>query len=352
MRRRRTPGSLRIGVTGGSSGLGRALLQRLAGSAQLGEVDLVGLDRTPERIDGVTWRQADPRGRRLAARLDGITTVVQLALSVDPAAGPRSRRDLNVRGTAALLDAARVAGVDRVVLVTGVDVYGALPGTSVPLAEDSPLRAEPDQGLLGDLVEVERLASHATRTGLDVVVLRPATLVGGALGPAYDGAQLLSLTGSRLLAARGVEPLWQLCHSADLLAALELAALGRVSGAMAVGCEGWLTQREVERLSGLRRLELPGPLVLSTAERLHRIGATSGSPRELDRLLFPLVVEPCRLRAAGWAPAWTNAAALSAHLELRPPVPGRAGTYTAAGATVAVLGTAALVRRSRERRGR
>ena len=352
MRRRRTRTSPRIGVTGGSSGLGRALLQRLAGSPELGEVDLVGLDRSTAPIDGVSWRPGYPRDRRLAARLDAITTVVHLALCFDPAADPRSRRDLNVRGTAALLDAARVAGVDRVVLVTGVDVYGALPGTSIPLAEDAPLRAEPDSALLGDLVEVERLASHATRTGLEVVVLRPCTLVGGALGPAYDGAQLLSLTGSRLLAARGVEPLWQLCHADDLLAVLELATLGRVSGAMAVGCDGWLTQREVERLSGLRRLELPGALAVSTAERLHRIGATSGSPRELDRLLFPLVVEPRRARAAGWLPAWTNAEALSAHLELRPPVPGRAGTYTAAGATVALLGTAALVRRSRERRGR
>lgn len=354
MRRRRTPARPCLGVTGGSTGLGRALLERLAGGTSTAGTELVGLDRSAARIPGVTSRLVALSDRRLAARLEGLTTVVHLALCLDPAADPRTRRETNVRGTAALLDAARVAGVDRVVLVTGVEVYGALAGTPVPLPEQSPLRAAPDDFLTGDLVEVERLADHATRTGLDIVVLRPATLVGGALGRAYDGAPLHALSGARLLAARGVEPLWQLCHSDDLLSALELAATGRVSGALAVGCEGWLTQREVERLAGLRRLELPGALALSTAERLYRVGATSASPRELDRLLYPLVVEPRRLRDAGWAPAWTNTEALTAYLTARPPVASRAaaGTYTAAGATVAMLGTAALVRRARERRGR
>lgn len=344
MRRRPTDGPPGIGVTGAADGLGRALLERLALRTDLG--CLVGLDPA--------WG---------ADRLEGLTTVVHLALSFDPAAEPRARRALNVGGTASLLEAAREAGVRRVVLVTGVDVYGAVAGTAVPLPEQAPLRAEPDDSLTGDLVQVERLADQASRTGLDLVVLRPATLVGGALGPAYDGAQLHSLAGSRLLAVRGVEPLWQLCHTDDLLAALELAALGPVGGvggvggAMAVGCDGWLTQREVEHLSGRRRFELPAAVAMSTAERLHRIGVTAGSPHELDRLLFPLVVEPRRLRAAGWTPAWTNAAALAAHLDTvgrrdRQGPHGRAGTYTAAGATVAMIGTAALVRRARQRRGR
>ncbi|MCW2616056.1 MAG: dependent epimerase/dehydratase family protein, partial [Frankiales bacterium] len=75
---------------------------------------------------------------------------------------------------------------------------------------------------------------------------------------------------------------------------------------------------------------------------------------EVDRLLHPLVVDAARLRAAGWSPAWTNASALTGHLESRAGATGRAGAYTAAGAgaTVALMGTAALVRRARARRGR
>ena len=355
IRRARTSQGPRIAVTGASSGLGRALLERLAQRTDLDR--LVGIDAGRVRLPGVVWRSADVRDPLLPARLSGVRTLVHLAMVYDAAAPRVDRRALNLRGTANVLDAARSGGVERVVLVTSVDVYGGAAGRSLPLSESAALLATTDSSVTGDLLEVERLADHAGRVGLDVVVLRPAALVGGALGPAYDGALLHSLSASRLLAARGVEPLWQLCHVEDLLSAVELAALGGVVGPAVVASDGWLTQREVERASGRRPLELPAAVALSTAERLHRIGATAASPSELDRLLSPVVVEPARLRAAGWAPAWTTAGALDAHLQTRSVGSGsdgaaRTGAYSAAGATVALLGTAALVRRARLRRRR
>jgi LPXTG-motif cell wall-anchored protein len=77
---------------------------------------------------------------------------------------------------------------------------------------------------------------------------------------------------------------------------------------------------------------------------------TTSSPRELDHLIAPLVVGSERLRDAGWTPAWSNEAALRAHLAHQAGSDSHAGAYTAAGATVALLGTAALVRRARRRR--
>lgn len=325
-------------MTGADSGLGTALHQRLRARPDVPEV---------RAVDG---------GPSLTAQhLVGASTVVHLATSYDASADPVERQALNVRGTAAVLEACRAAGARRVVLVTSVDVYGPRPGRSTtpgrPLTERSPLRAEPADTLTGDLVEVERLADHASRTGLEVTVLRPAALVGAHLGPAYDGQLLRNLSSSRLLALRGVEPLWQLCHADDLLAALELAAVGVASGRLTVACDGWLPQTTVETLSGRRRLELPASVALSTAERLHRLGMTSASPRELDLLLAPIVVTCARLRAAGWAPTWTNEAALLAHLAQQPDAGSRsAAPITAAGATAAVIGTAALVRRARRRR--
>ena len=337
-------------MTGGATGLGAALLEQL--SARRDVEALIGLDAVPGRVDGVVWRC----GGALAERLDGVTTLVHLGLSYDALAEPAARRALNVDGTAAALEAARAAGVRRVVLLSSADVYGAHPGEGLPVAEDAALLAAADDSLTGDLVELERLAGHAGRTGLAVTVLRPAAVVGGQLGSAYDGSLLHSLAGARLLAVRGVEPQWQLCHAEDLLSALELAATTELTGPCAVASVGHLPQREVEARSGRRRLELPAAVAVSTAERLHRIGATPGSPHELDRLLHPLVVEPTRLLAAGWTPAWTTTDALAAHLELRAGA-GRAGGYaaagaTAAGATVALTVTAALVRRARARRGR
>ncbi len=349
MRRRARPGA--IAVSGAGSGLGAALLDRLA---RRGDVPhLVGLDAAPGRDDRVTWLAADVRDPVLAQRLAGLHTVVHLATSYDVRADPTDRRALNVRGTSALLAAAREAGVARVVLTTSAAVLRCRPGDRLPLPDRTPLRHEPDDGgLLGDHLEVERLAAHAARSGLSVTVLRPASLSGGVLGPSYDGALLRQLGSTRLLAVRGVEPHWQLCHVEDLLAALELAAAGSVTGAAAVASAGSLPQAEVERITGRRRLEVPAAIATGTAERLHRLGVTQASPRELDHLLAPLVVAADRIGAAGWAPAWSNEAVLRDYLSRGGTAASdsRSGAYTAAGATVALLGTAALVRRARRRR--
>lgn len=351
MRRRRTPEGAGVGVTGASAGLGRALVERLSGRPDAPLV--VGLDVTPAPLAGVQWRPADVLARDLATHLGELRTVVHLAVSYDATDAPAARRDRTVRGTRAVLEAARKAGVRRVVLVSSLDVCASPAADEpLPLSEERMLRADPDGGLTGDLLELERLADHATRTGLELLVLRPAALVGAGLGPAYDSALLAALSAPRLLAVRGTEPQWQLCHADDLLSALELAALGDLTGVAAVASAGWLAQREVEAMTGARRVELPASVVLSTAERLHRTGLTPGAPAELDRLIAPLVVETARLESAGWSPAWTATEALAAHLAARPSAIGRAGSYTAAGAgaTVALVGTAALVRRARKRR--
>lgn len=348
MRRRRGPGV--VAVTGAARGLGRLLVEQLATRRDLDGV--IGIDAEPARLDGVTWRSADVRDPVLRERLAGVSTLVHLATTYDAGVDVDARRALNVTGTAAVLEAARAAGVVRVVLTTSAAVYEAVPGGPLPLPEDAPLRVESDTGLLGDHLEVERLGAEAARAGLAVTVLRPATLVGGRLGRAYDGAVLRQLAAPRLLAVRGAEPLWQLCHVDDLVCALELAATGQVHGGLSVGCDGWLPQSTVERIAGKRRVELPLGVAMGTAERLHQLGATSASPRELDHLVAPVVVGSEALRAAGWAATWTNEAALRAHLADRDADGGHghAGAYTAAGATVALLGTAALVRRARRRR--
>ncbi len=345
VRLRRTSGPGVVAVTGAATGLGLALVERLAGCADLD--GLIGVDTAFARVDGVVWRTADVRDPLLATRLTGATTIVHLATSFDVAEPASERRALNVRGTALVLEAAREVGARRVVLCTSSDVYGVRPDNPVPLLDSHPRHAEPDeQSLAGDHVEVERLADHAVRTGLAVTVLRPATLVG--LDASYDGQLLRQLGGPRLLAVRGFEPQWQLCHVEDLLSALELATYGRVTGGLAVASDGAMAQTRVEELAGRRRLELPAAVALSTAERLHRVGLTTSSIRELDHLLGPLVVSCDGLRVAGWTPAWTNERALGVHLAQR--LDSKSGSYGAAGATVALLGTAALVRQARRRR--
>src|SRR5262249_52082487 len=116
---------------------------------------------------------------------------------------------------------------------------------------------------------------------------------------------------------------------------------------LAVGCEGGLEEEDVERIRGLRRIELPASLTFGTAQRLHRMGITPAPVNDLQYLVYPWVVDCQTLRDAGWRPAYDNSAVLQALMEARAGhraagrrLPRKEVTITPAGAPVAGIGTA------------
>ena len=341
-----------VAVTGAAHGLGHALAARLAVSARVGRV--VAIDDHRGDVAGVTWRLADVRDPALAGRLAGVDVLVHTDVDLGDS-DHRARRAFNVRAAQTVLTAAAAGRVARVILVTSAMVYGARPDNPVPLPETAPLAADEDGSVAGDLLEIEHLAERSPRThpGMAVTVVRPAALIG-------DGVDTLvarHFEGARLLTVKGCPQRWQFCHIDDLVSALELAVAGDVTGNFAVGCDGWLELAEVEEISGLRRIELSAALTLGTAQRLHRIGIAPAPINDLRYLIYPWVVDCQTLREAGWRPAYDNAAVLQALIEARAlhraaarRIPRKEAAITAAGATVAVVGTAAIVREIRRRR--
>lgn len=346
-----------VAVTGAARGVGALLTRRLAASEHVKHV--VAIDERRGDVTEAQWHVLDVRDPAIAEKLRGADVVVHLALDLDLETDAAARTAYNVRGTQTVLTAAAAAGVHRVVLCTSAMVYGAHPDNDVPLAEDAELRATAEATGVGDLLEIERLAKRAPRAhpGLNVTVLRPAVLVGGGT----DTALTRYFESPRLLVVAGSRPTWQFCHVEDLVSALEFAALEKAEGELAVGCDGWLEQEEVEELTGIRRMELPSAVALGAASRLHRLGLTPSPAGDLEYTMHPWVVSGHRLHDAGWRPRWTNEEVLAELLEEaagRHTVVGRrlgrkdATAAGAAGATVALLGTAALVRRARKARRR
>ncbi|CAM5589811.1 SDR family oxidoreductase OS=Streptomyces tendae OX=1932 GN=GUR47_14850 PE=4 SV=1 [Streptomyces tendae] len=262
-----------VAVTGAASGVGALLTARLAASDEVRQV--VAIDERRGECEAAQWQILDVRDPAIAEKLRGADVVVHLALDLDLETDAAARTAYNVRGTQTVLTAAAAAGVHRVVLCTSAMVYGALPDNELPLSEDAELRATAEATGVGDLLEIERLARRAPRAhpGLNVTVVRPAVLVGG-----MDTALTRYFESPRLLVVAGSRPAWQFCHVDDLCSALEYAVLEKADGELAVGCDGWLEQEEVEELSGIRRMELPSAVALGAAARLHRIGLTP-SPR-------------------------------------------------------------------------
>ncbi len=339
--------------------IGQSLLRALCADA--GVASVVAIDLRRAEVPGaaeVTWRIGDVRDPVLAKRLAGADAVVHLAVdwSLDSAAAERSA--LNVRGTQTVVTAAAAAGVGRVVIVTSASVYGALPDNPNPLHEDAPLNA-PAEGILADLLEMERVAQDARRVhpGLSVTVVRPAALV----GPGVDTLVTRHFAAPRLLCIKDAAPTWQFCHVDDLASALLYAARGAVTGAVTAGSDGYLEQSVVESVSGMKRVEISASLAFATAERLHRLGLTPAPASELAYVMHPLVVPSTALLAAGWRPTYDNEANLRVvldHVQGDRTIAGRrlgvrdatvAGA-SAAGATVALLGAAAFVRAARRAR--
>ena len=341
-----------VAITGAAHGLGHALAATLAASARVGRV--VAIDDHRGDVAGVTWRLADVRDPALAGRLTGVDVLVHTDVDLGDS-DHRARRAFNVRAAQTVLTAAAAGRVASVILVTSAMVYGARADNPVPLAESAPLGADTDGSVAGDLLEIEHLAERSPRThpGLTVTVVRPAALVGDGV----DTLVVRHFEAARLLTVKGCAQRWQFCHIDDLVSALELAVAGDVTGNFAVGCDGWLELAEVEEISGLRRIELPAAVTLGTAQRLHRIGIAPAPINDLRYLVYPWVVDCRTLREAGWRPAYDNAAVLRALMEARAVhrasarrIPRKEATITAAGATVAVIGTAAIVREIRRRR--
>src|SRR3954452_18788098 len=192
---------LTVAVTGARGVLGAAVVRRLLAAPEVKRV--VGIDTGRGTEPGVTCRRADVRDPALRAKLGGVDVVAHLATDRRADAPAVERRAVNVRGTDTVLAAAAAAGVSRVVLVTSAMVYGAAPDNPVPLSDDAPLRAEPDLTLVGDWVEMERLAAVIARAhpSLDVALVRPASLV----GPVSDGMLPRLFEAPRLLVIKDTE---------------------------------------------------------------------------------------------------------------------------------------------------
>jgi nucleoside-diphosphate-sugar epimerase len=330
---------------------------RLAAATTIGRV--IAIDDHRGDVAGVTWRVADVRDPALASKLEGVDVVVHADMDTSVDTDPRQRRAFNLRGAQTVLTVAAAERIGRVVLLSSAMVYGARPDNPVPLPEDAPLLAPADGSVAGDMLEVEQLARRSRRVNpaTAVAVVRPAALVGDTI----DTLLTRHFEAPRLLAVRGCAPRWQFCHVDDLVSAIELAAIGAVSGDFAVGCDGWLAQAEIEAVSGLKSIELPASLTFGTAQRLHRLGVTPAPAAELHYEVYPWVVDCVALRSAGWRPAYDNVTVLRSLLAARAghhAVAGRriarkeAAITAAAGAaagTAAAIGAAAIVRHARRK---
>lgn len=243
----------------------------------LREVDEVaGIDvmRPVRRLRRTTVTVIDPRERRLlgnAVRRFAPTAVVHLGIyEPDARATPRVAAERTQAGTTTVLGAAADAGhLDRIVLRSGLEVYGRRRNS--PLVPDETVTPDPTTPFGRSLLRAEQLAvATADTTGISCAALRFASVV----GPEYPSplARYLRL---RLVPVSAIaDPPFSLLHVADAARAVVAALRIRLDGPVNVAGRGAVTTSQVLRLG--RRVPIP---VLGPSWTLARRASTLlGSP--------------------------------------------------------------------------
>jgi nucleoside-diphosphate-sugar epimerase len=180
-------------ITGGTGLIGAVLAEKLvARKERVVLLDLAPATWRIEHIAGDAGRLTVARGDVTslvelmdAVRAHDVTAIVHLAyvLGSESNANPEQATRVNITGTTNVLEAARFAGVRRVLLASSIAVYGPderYRPEELPLGEDVPLWVATGLPIYGGgKVYLEHLGRHyAARYGLEVAGLRPSVVYG------------------------------------------------------------------------------------------------------------------------------------------------------------------------------
>ncbi|MFJ6327358.1 MULTISPECIES: NAD-dependent epimerase/dehydratase family protein [unclassified Rhizobium] len=218
----------RIFLTGASGYVGRNLIRHFVAHG----VEIVALVRSESAAELVRSLGATPvRGelfdRALSARMAGCDALIHAAADTDHGPATEKQRRVNEDGTRAVLDAARAAGICKVIHLSTESVLA----TGKPLVnvdETMPMPQKPAGGYSRTKAAAERLALAANGPDFSIVVLRPRFVWGRddttalpALTQAVKSGRFAWISGGTYLTST--------THIANLCRAVELA-LGRGHG--------------------------------------------------------------------------------------------------------------------------
>jgi UDP-glucose 4-epimerase len=300
-----------LALTGARTFLGRNLVGLLEEDDRA--CRLVVIDEQPPVSAGPKTRSyaVDRTQPNASARIaeilaaEAVDTFVHLGFLDSPARNTGWAHELESVGTLHVLNACRERPVEKLVLGSSTQLYGARFDNPNFLSEAHPLRGLRDCPFLGDKIDAEQQVAAYARDypAATVTVLRFATL----LGPTVESFVTRWLSRRLVPTLLGFDPLLQFVHEVDALAALKLAIDRDVPGVFNVVGEGVLPVSTVIKLAG--RTALPIPHFL--AERLTALlwlAGVSEIPAPMLRFLRHLcVADGAKANAElGFTPGYTT----------------------------------------------
>lgn len=312
-----------VAITGAAGYLGRIVIAHLRQQAWV------------ERIIAIDTRPVPPEGRVIAHLLDvrevsslravlaehGVTHLVHGAFVVSqpPDFSVEQMRSSNVDGSQSTLKSAYELGVEQVVFLSSVSVYGYR-GGNPPLVKEEH-RLWPNMLYAQHKMQVENYVRDLeyrypeTRT----TIIRPAAIAGSQ---GRITSPLMALIGQPVFVlSNGGRARTQAIHEDDVASLIVRAIDLNAAGTFNAAPDDEATWAEIAALSRRPPLALPRPL-LNFAARFHGVvPALNGFTREIvDYFSESLVVDnTAAKRALGWSPQYSTLDAFGQLFGVRQP---------------------------------
>ena len=302
---------MRYLITGGSGYIGSRLTEILAARDETETI--VSLDvRPPSRpASGPKFVRGDVRDysrmRELVDR-EQPDALVHLAFVFKPIRDEARMYDVDVNGTDAVLRAAADGGTQQVLVTSSATAYGAFPDNPKPIAEDWPVRGQPDFSYARHKADADRICQLWSLQNPDRVmtIVRPSIV----FGPNVDNYVSRSWRNAAFMPViDGVEQEFQLVHEDDLVSAIVGLLDARAGGAFNVGGDGTMTWKESAEMVTMRTRVMS----MRALRRLYGAAWTLHAPRvesppgNLSFIRYPWIVSSEKLKSEiGWQPSATT----------------------------------------------
>ncbi|MBL8601381.1 MAG: NAD-dependent epimerase/dehydratase family protein [Myxococcales bacterium] len=300
-----------LAITGADAFLGRNLIGLLEDDDRIGRI--VALDVKQPSTAGPKTRfyKVDLTQPSVDARLaeilaaEGVDTFLHMAFLASPTHASAWAHELESVGTMHVLNACKERPVRKFILWSHTVLYGASPSNPNFLVESQPLRGNPESRFLRDKIDAEEVVARFAQQmpGTLVTVLRLAPI----LGPTVHNFITRYLGRKVVPTLAGFDPLWQLLHEVDALAAFKRAINVDVPGTFNIVGDGVLPLSTIIRLAGRTRVSVPHPMAYPMTRALWAAQLSEAPPTFLDYLRWLCVADGERARTAlKFVPSFTT----------------------------------------------
>jgi len=330
---------MRYLITGGSGYIGTRLTEILAEREETERI--VNVDVRPPasshpKTSFVSGDVRDGDAIQTLMEREEIECLIHLAFILDPIRDEARMYDVDVNGTVAVLRAAAAAGIEQALVTSSGTAYGAFPDNPVPIAEDWPVRGQPDFAYARDKADMDRVcelwaAEHPDRV---MTIVRPSIV----FGPNVKNYIVRSWENQPLFPhLDGVDTEFQLVHEDDLVNGIVLLLDRKAGGAFNIAGDGTMTWRESAELIGTRVRKLSFRLAYLAVKgmwalRLMRTEAPAGY---LNFIRYPWILSNEKLKTTtGWEPQYDTRETFEVTMRAR----GKLGAETAPSVSAPVGG--------------